>query len=150
MNAKDRVYNRRSREVSGVSQTGRMRSPSDEGWDNITHPERGPLAQVAYDAPRDLGVEPAQVSERVGTGRSSSSRSEWPAWQSSSPVGSSIPGAASTCCTSGSEPPLSSRRWRAPWGPEGADPSPRPREPTEGERGLSDIERKIHRRGDDR
>ena len=43
MNAKDRVYNRRSREVRRSGADWRMRSPSDEGWDNITHPERGPL-----------------------------------------------------------------------------------------------------------
>ena len=43
MNAKDRVYNRRSREVRRSSSDWRMRSPSDEGWDNTTHSERGPL-----------------------------------------------------------------------------------------------------------
>ena len=42
MNAKDRRYNRRGREVRRSSSDWRMRSPSDEGWDNITHPERGP------------------------------------------------------------------------------------------------------------
>ena len=43
MNAEDRVYNRQGREVRRSSPDWRMRSPSDEGWDNITHPERGPL-----------------------------------------------------------------------------------------------------------
>ena len=43
MNAKDRVYNRRGREVRRSSPDWRMRSPSDEGRDNTTRPERGPL-----------------------------------------------------------------------------------------------------------
>ena len=43
LECQDRRYNRRSREVRRSSSDWRMRSPSDEGWDNITHPERGPL-----------------------------------------------------------------------------------------------------------
>ena len=43
MIAKDRVYNRRCREVRRSCPDWRMRSPSDEGWDNTTRPERGPL-----------------------------------------------------------------------------------------------------------
>ena len=43
MNAKDRVYNRRGREVRRSGADWRMRSPSDEGRDNTTPSERGPL-----------------------------------------------------------------------------------------------------------
>ena len=43
MNLKDRLYNREVREVRRRSPHWRMRSPSEEGRDNITHPERGPL-----------------------------------------------------------------------------------------------------------
>jgi hypothetical protein len=42
LNAKDRLYNQRSWEVRRRSPDWRMRSRSDDGWDNITHPERGP------------------------------------------------------------------------------------------------------------
>ena len=43
LNVKDRVYNRRCREMRRRSPHWRMRSPSDEGRNNITRPERGPL-----------------------------------------------------------------------------------------------------------
>ena len=43
MNVEDPFYNRRSRERKRRSPHWRMRSPSDEGWDNITQPEQGPL-----------------------------------------------------------------------------------------------------------
>ena len=43
MNAEDRVYNRQGREVRRSSPDWRMRSPSEEGRDNTTRPERGPL-----------------------------------------------------------------------------------------------------------
>ena len=43
MNVKDRLYNREVREVRRRSPHWRMRSLSEEGRDNITHPERGPL-----------------------------------------------------------------------------------------------------------
>ena len=42
MNAKDRLYNQGFWEVRRRSPDWRMRSRSDDGWDNITHPERGP------------------------------------------------------------------------------------------------------------
>ena len=43
MTVKDRLYNRLFRDMRRRSPHWRMRSPSDEGWDNTTHPERGPL-----------------------------------------------------------------------------------------------------------
>ncbi len=43
MNAKDRLYNQGYWEVRRKSPDWRMRSRSDDGWDNTTHPERGPL-----------------------------------------------------------------------------------------------------------
>jgi len=42
LNAKDRLYNQGSWEVRRRSPDWRMRSRSDDGWDNITHLERGP------------------------------------------------------------------------------------------------------------
>jgi len=43
LNAKDRPYNRVVREVGRRRADWRMGSISEEGWDNTTHLERGPL-----------------------------------------------------------------------------------------------------------
>ena len=50
MNVKDRAYNRRCREMAGSSPDWRMRSPSDDGRDNKTRTERGPLRSGGDDA----------------------------------------------------------------------------------------------------
>ena len=50
MNVKDRFYNRRFREMGRSPPDWRMRSPSVEGRDNITRPERGPLGTGGVDA----------------------------------------------------------------------------------------------------
>ena len=65
MNVKDRVYNRFIREMTGRPLHWRMRPPSVDGWDNITHPERGP---------QDTG---GGVAARVRTLRRNSSYGGW-------------------------------------------------------------------------
>jgi hypothetical protein len=43
LECQDRSYNQLCWEMERRTADWRMRSPSEEGWDNTTHPERGPL-----------------------------------------------------------------------------------------------------------
>jgi hypothetical protein len=57
LNAKDRPYNRLVRERGRRRSDWRMGSISEEGWDNITQLERGPLGTGGVVKVADLHVE---------------------------------------------------------------------------------------------
>jgi hypothetical protein len=65
LNAKDRPYNRVVREVGRRRSDWRMGSISEEGWDNITQLERGPLGPGGVVEVADQHVEAGEsVSQR--------------------------------------------------------------------------------------
>ena len=93
-NAKDRPYNRHCREVGRRPPDWRMGSASDDGWDNITQPERGPQgpgeiaeARVPYS---DAGV-PFWRRRCSKTGANRSANAE----RAGSMLNSQVPGARS-------------------------------------------------------